>query len=190
MSDIHTLVEILRTIALYCEGKEMRFLVCGGQAMNVYGISRQTGDLDLIVPRSRKQDWMVLMEKLKYLSFQDDERFSRFKPPELAAWPIDIMYVDDATFGKMHDAGVETDFGTAIARVVSVEHLVTLKIHALKYHQPHREPKDYGDLLALLQTRASGMSHETLERLCERYSDHALFERLMRDLNRKEPERV
>lgn len=179
-------MEILRSITLYCEDRGMRFLVSGGHAVNAYGVSRQTGDLDLIVERSRKEDWTSLLKKLRYKAYQDDPRFSRFEPPELAAWPIDLMYVDDTTFEKMHAAANETEIGVAAVRVTSPEHLVTLKIHALKYNQPHRRPKDYGDLIALLRTAASKITEEELCALCERYADGKLYEKLSKDLANEE----
>ena len=35
----------------------MPFLLIGGHAVSAYGISRQTGDVDLPVQRSRKELW-------------------------------------------------------------------------------------------------------------------------------------
>ena len=177
-------MEILRTIALYSESKAMRFIVVGGQAVNAYGISRQTGDIDLIVEGSRKADWSGLLERLKYKPHQDDDRFSRYQPPELAAWPIDLMYVDDLTFEKLFSAARDMIIGVSEVAVVSPEHLVALKIHALKNFQPHREPKDYGDLLALLRTAASNIDSPELEQLCLRYASHDLYDRLNKDLGR------
>ena len=176
-------MEILRTISFYCEAKGLKFLVTGGHAVNAYGISRQTGDLDLIVKRSDKGAWQILLEKLRYTPFQDDERFSRFKPAELASWPIDLMYLDDQSFDKMLVAAQEINMGTVNVPVVSAEHLVALKIHTLKYYQAHREPKDYGDLLALLRTAAAKLSEVELRALCEKYASIELFERLAKDLD-------
>ena len=59
------MTEILRPISLYCEAKGLQFLVAGGHALNTYGISRQTGDSDLIVPREKKPAWFELPAKLK-----------------------------------------------------------------------------------------------------------------------------
>src|SRR5690606_17989535 len=100
-------MEILRTISLFAEDKNKHFLIIGGHAVNAYGISRQTGDLDLLVRRSDKVFWEKLLEKLQYESEQNDHRFARFRANSLASWPIDLMFVDDDTFSKMYDQANE-----------------------------------------------------------------------------------
>lgn len=174
-------MEVLRSLSLYVEGKDMPFLLIGGQAANVYGISRQTGDLDLVVKLSSKERWLVLLGKLGYEKGQDDDRFARFMPHSLTEWPIDLMFVDDPTFAKLQKDSIESQLGPAQVRVVSPRHLATLKIHALKYYQEHRFVKDYTDLLALLRSGQTGLSEPELEALCGRYATRELFERIKRD---------
>jgi hypothetical protein len=178
-------VEIIRSISLYCETKGLKFLLAGGHAVNYYGISRQTGDIDLIANKDAKKDWLELLGKLDYTSFQDDDRFSRFKSNYIAAWPIDLMYVDTKTFETLLTNSKEGDLGVVKARFVSAKHLATLKIHALKHYQPHREPKDYGDLLALLETNQTGFTEDELKAVCLRYANLELYDRINLDLKRK-----
>ncbi len=162
----------------------MPFAVIGGHAVNAYGISRQTGDLDLIVRGSDKEAWSTLMKKMNYESGQHDERFARYRPDATPAWPIDLMFVDDETFRKILSDAVEMEFGPARARVVSSRHLVTLKIHALKHFQEHRFAKDFGDLVALLRSGKTGISDADLRELCVRYATSALYERIKEELPR------
>ncbi len=179
-------MEVLRSISLYCEAKQIAFLVAGGHAVNAFGISRQTGDLDLIVSREQKSPWLELLEKLKYTCFQNDDRFARFKADTLAAWPIDLMFVDSSTFSKLLNDSILVDYGLVSARTVSAVHLATLKIHALKHYQAHREAKDYGDLLGLLRTGKAQLTNDELRGLCLRYANQALYDRLARDLSGSE----
>ena len=58
-------MEILRTISIYTENVGVRFLVIGGQALNVLGLSRQTGDIDLIAKRDNMKQWEDLFKKLQ-----------------------------------------------------------------------------------------------------------------------------
>lgn len=176
-------MEILRSIALYTEGRDMPFLVIGGHAVNAYGISRQTADIDLVVPLETKSQWLELMSKLKYSKGQNDDRFARFRPESLANWPIDLMFVDGATFSKLYVDAEEVSFGYAIALIVSVRHLIALKIHALKHYQEHRFTKDYLDIVGLLRTQKSGLTDDDLRQLCERYANRELFEKLKRDVS-------
>lgn len=171
-------MEILKTISFYAKKEEMKFLLIGGHAVNAYGISRQTGDIDLLVPREDKDQWEKLLNKLKYKSDQNDDRFARFAPDTALAWPIDLMFVDKETFTKMFVDSVPFEIGEAMIKVVSARHLATLKIHALKQYQEHRYLKDFNDLVALIKSNKTGITDEELKLLCEKYADVSLYEKL------------
>jgi len=174
-------MEILRTIQLYTEDKAMPFMVIGGHAVNSYGISRQTGDLDFIVPRTTREKWEVLLAKLQYKAGQNDQTFARFSPDSIAAWPIDLMFVDEGTFEKMYKESSLHSFGQAVARVISARHLVTLKIHALKVFQEHRYAKDFNDVVSLLRNGSAIISDQELHELCLRYAHEELYNRLKKE---------
>jgi len=174
-------VEILRSISLYTELKEMPFLLIGGHAINAYGLSRQTGDIDLLVQRTKRDAWATLMEKLRYVPFQSDERFARFTHPDLGNWPIDFMFVEDQTFDRLYKESQSFDVGAANVQVVSPKHLAALKMHALKTFQEHRFAKDYTDLLFLLRSGRTELSELELKELCLKYASETLFDRLLKD---------
>lgn len=174
-------MEILRTIVFYTKDRSMPFLIIGGHAVNHYGISRQTGDLDLLVPLTDKSKWQQLLSDLHYQEFQSTASFSRFKFQEIAAWPIDLMYVDGNTFQKMLRSSNFADFGLVSVPVISIEHLILLKINALKVFQEHRYSKDYSDLVSLLKKHRIPATE--LMNYCEKYATLELYERLTKDLS-------
>jgi hypothetical protein len=171
-------MEVLRTIQLYTEDKAMPFLVIGGHAVNAYGISRQTGDLDFVVPLTSKEKWEALLAKLHYKVGQNDQTFARFSPDTITSWPIDLMFVDDSTFEKMYQDSAIHIFGPASARVISARHLIALKIHALKVFQEHRYAKDFTDIICLLKSGSAVLSDEELQAMCVRYANIELYHKL------------
>jgi len=156
----------------------MPFLIIGGHAVNAYGISRQTGDLDLLVPIAHKEKWHALMVRIKYDVIQNDDRFSRYSPPDLAAWPIDFMFVDDATFENLYSESQVIPVGVAEPHIVSARHLLILKLHALKQAQEHRTLKDFNDVLELLRSGLSGVTRDELRLLCEKYANSEWYTKL------------
>lgn len=160
----------------------MPFVVIGGHAMSAHGVSRQTGDIDLLVPRKDREKWIELLSQLRYKTFQDDSRFARFKPSTIAEWPIDLMFVDDTTFDKIYHESFLSEFGYSSAHVASALHMVTLKTHALKYTQEHRSFKDYNDLINLLRKYNKLVSFSQLREICLKYGSEELFDRLKKDL--------
>jgi hypothetical protein len=175
-------MEILRTIIAYSESQNLPFVIIGGHAMSAHGIARQTADIDLLVPNTTHQQWIDLLSKLRYTSFQDDPRFARFKPDTIAAWPIDIMFVDQATFDKIYSESFLAEFGYTTAHVASALHMITLKIHALKYPQEHRSSKDYDDVVKLISKNKNEITITQLEGICLKYATPELFCRLEKDL--------
>lgn len=160
----------------------MPFLLIGGHAVNAYGVQRQTGDIDLIVKSSQRKAWEGLFVKIRYQSDQSDNRFIRYRPDTIAAWPIALMLVDDETFNKLYSESRLTDLGAIAVKVVSPQHLITLKLHALKVYQEHRYAKDYNDVIQLLRHACPQLRDEALRELCEHYADVALYEKLAKDL--------
>lgn len=175
-------MEILRTISLYSDAQGMLFLLIGDHAVNAYGVQRHTGDIDLIVKRSQRKAWEDLFSKIRYQSEQSDDRFIRYRPDTIAAWPIDLMLVDDETFNKLFTDARSIDLGVIAVKVASPQHLVTLKLHALKTYQEHRYAKDYNDVIYLLRHSCPQLRDDALRELCLRYADAALYDTLAKDL--------
>ena len=171
-------MEILRTISIYAESNDKQFILIGGHAFNYHGLSRQTGDVDLIVKLTDSDWWKSALDRLKYTIGQTDDRFARFRPAELGEWPIDLMFVDDNTFRKLFESSVKGNVGVAEISIVSPRHLLTLKLHALKHYQESRYAKDYNDVLWLLRSAKVKITEDELAELCEKYANQDLFTKL------------
>ena len=174
-------MEILRLIRVYAEDKGLPFMLIGGQAANYYGISRQTGDIDLLVRSSDKDQWHSFLTRLSYKAGQNSSVFARYRA-DLGTWPIDLMYVDDDTFKKIYDNAKDSDVNVGGVKVISPEHLVMLKLHALKHFQPERFSKDYSDLILLLKTGTAKMTKAELEGLCLKYATSELYEKIISEV--------
>ncbi len=60
---------------------KLRFLVIGGLAVNHYGYSRETGDLDFFISLSDRAEWMKLLQDFGYASHNDGGNFIQYNPP-------------------------------------------------------------------------------------------------------------
>ncbi len=130
----------------------LQFIVIGGHAVNAYGERRQTGDLDVLVREADRNGWEDLLISMRYTLFHRHKAFLQFKPPDLEVWPIDIMLVDDKTFDGLFTESQEVNFGgTRDVRIPSVEHLIALKLNALRQVGKERELKDLADIVALMR---------------------------------------
>jgi len=174
-------MEVLRSISLYVEDKDTPFVLIGGHAINYYGISRQTGDIDLLVRLSDKNKWNNIFLKLHYREIQNDTVFARYGA-DVSAWPIDLMYVDDSTFEKIYNDSEDGGVDVAEVKIISTEHLVLLKLHALKRFLPERFNKDYNDLISLLKTDKIKFSKTEFNELCLKYANSELYEKIIKEV--------
>jgi hypothetical protein len=53
-------VSFFETISTESKKRDLRYLVIGGLAINFYGYSRETGDLDLLIHRDNQGQWLNL----------------------------------------------------------------------------------------------------------------------------------
>jgi hypothetical protein len=171
-------MQILKSIHSAATSSQKRFVLIGGHALNIHGIMRATGDVDIMVEAQDAAFWRELLQKLGYEIFHESSAFMQSKPKELAAWPIDLMLVDANTISKaLSDATTTEVFGPPL-RVASVASLMAMKLHALKFVDAVRALKDQSDLFALLELSGMTVHSEPFRQMCERYGTIEIYERL------------
>jgi hypothetical protein len=119
------------------------------------------------------------MQRIHYTQSQFDDNFARFRPPDLIAWPLDFMFVDQETFTRLYSASETAVVGVAEVKVVSARHLFLLKLHAMRQQQDCRFSKNFGDAVALLRSGKTGIEnrHDLLA-LCTRYASRGIYDKL------------
>jgi len=158
--------------------RHLPFLVIGGHAVNLYGFARETADLDLLVCSEDRPSWIALFADLSYHIFSDAQNFVQLASDKETAWPVDLMFVRPATFRPMLDASRAVEFYGTTSRVPTLEHLIALKLHALKNTRPHRFLKDFLDVENLIRVNHLDIKSENIRRLFEKYATVELYEKL------------
>ena len=95
------------TIDAETRRRNLQFLVIGGLAVNLYGYSRDTADLDLLICADQREQWLDLFSRLGYVIYKDGGNFIQLSSQEHAAWPVDLMLVQGKTFSPMFTASRE-----------------------------------------------------------------------------------
>ena len=171
-------MQILKSIHSAATSSQKRFVLIGEHALNIHGIMRATGDVNIMVEAQDTAFWRELLQKLGYEIFHESSAFMQSKPKELAAWPIDLMLVDANTLSKaLSDAATTEVFGPPL-RVASVSSLMAMKLHALKFVDAVRALKDQSDLFALLELSGMTLDSESFRQMCGRYGTIEIYERL------------
>jgi predicted nucleotidyltransferase len=175
-------VSFFATIHEEARRRQLRFLVIAGLAVNYYGFSRDTADLDFFVSHHDRTKWMNLFSGLGYSDYVDGGPFIQYAPPAQNAWPLDLMLVQEKTFVPIFDASQDAEMFGVKSRVPSLEHLIALKLHALKHSRMHRFLKDFLDVENLIRINRLDIKSGKLRGLFEKYGPTDLYEKISRSL--------
>ena len=162
--------------------QKLRFLVIGGLAINHYGYTRDTGDVDFFVSQRDRAAWVKLLSDLGYTKYQDGGNFIQYSQPEQSAWPVDLMLVQEETFNTVFGASREANLFGVTTRVPTLEHFLALKLHALKNTRMHRFLKDFLDVENLIRINKLDIKSASIRELFAKYGDMSLYEKISRSL--------
>jgi hypothetical protein len=164
------------------EERGLRYLVIGGHAINTYGEPRATLDVDFLVCKADLDGWRRLLEEEGFKSFSVSESFLQFNPPYGTNWRLDLMLVQPGTFDSIYEASRAVSCLGIQARVPSPQHLIALKLHALRHGPEHRYEKDFGDIITLGRNAKLDPASEELRQIFDRFGSPELYEQFKRRL--------
>jgi len=157
----------------------LEFIVCGGHAVNAYQVIRKTGDIDLVVRESEVARWKEQLAAHGYSVFHEDRAFLQLQPSAPAAWPVDLLVVDERTFATLKGAARAFRFGGAECLIPCIEHLIAMKLHALKFAGERRMRKDAVDIVELAESQGIDLHGEEFRALCGRFADESVYRRIL-----------
>ena len=154
-------------------------MVIGGLAVIEHGYSRLTTDFDILVQRVQKESWHSLVLALGYELIHEAQVFSQYAARQGPNWPIDLMFVNEATFERITAEAKPKTIGGAVLQLVSLEHLIALKLHALKHSNLRRFLKDFEDVMHLVQLNKIDLRSPTIRDLFLKYGNADLYEKVL-----------
>jgi hypothetical protein len=160
------------------ESPALPFLVIGGLAVAAHGHVRATFDIDFLVRRVDREVWHERMLNAGMQLFGETRAFAQFT--QEGGDGLDLMFVDDATFDPMWQASEEREFGSLRSRVPCLDHLLALKLHALKQELPHRTSRDAEDIEMLVRRNDLKLREPRYEQLFLKYGTREIYETFLR----------
>ena len=131
----------------FLERNDLRFLVVGGVAVQHYGYSRATMDIDLmmVIP-----DDFAFVDKLRAAGFTYYSIAAMAVFGKKPDWShrVDFIKVDTLTFSKLMAESVVAQLYGIEVRMPSLKHLIAMKFHAYKQGGARRI-KDFHDIVWL-----------------------------------------
>lgn len=139
-------------ICLKAHEQGLRSLLIGGHAVIAHGHPRNTFDLDLAVARPTVDQWRDFILAEGYAVHHEATTFIQFIPPCDQVLPLDLMIVSVETFEKFEKEGLPVpSLERQGLRMVSLEHLLALKSHAVRHGHAGRVEKDVDGVIGLVK---------------------------------------
>ena len=170
---------IFETLDEIGTSKDLLFLVIGGHAVNAYGFSRFTKDLDILINAKQRSEWVAALEQRGFKIEYDGRTFLQMTSPPESAWPLDLMLVNEETFKRLNSETKIFEMAGTQMRVPSLWSLFALKFHVLKQEVPGRGFKDLLDVLELAKCNAVDVRSDKMRELCEQFGNKKIYERLI-----------
>ena len=156
------------------------FLLIGGFAVIEHGFARFTEDLDLMIAREASSTWREMLGGLGYRLFHEQDNFLQFTPPTAGDRPLDLMLANAPTFSGLLSAAITATVQGVQFRVVSLDHLIALKLHVLKQGRLHRFLKDFEDVAQLVRLNNLDLNSPRWHDLFLRYGNTELLDKIQR----------
>jgi len=174
------LEEEVRTILRVAAERGLPSLLIGANAIVLLGYIRNTIDFDLIVPEESRSQWLDLLGELGYRLFHGASAFAQFEARESAGTPVDLMFVDRATWDRLSDGAREMDLAGQQVLLPRPEHLVALKLHAIRSPTRGKPEIDWEDIRQIVQICALDPEEESFRALILRYGGVDALEKIRR----------
>jgi len=173
--ELHDALKFTQTVP------HLPFLLIGGYAVAAHGHTRPTYDVDFMVLRDQRDQWNQRFQDAGLELYAENRIFAQYGCGE-DEWGLDLMFVDQKTFDEMWAASEEAEFDGATTRVPSLDHVLALKLHALKQALPHRTAKDAGDVEIMLRRNNIDLQTERYKELFLKYGTEEIYETFCRIL--------
>jgi hypothetical protein len=143
-------IRVLDTVVAHLEGRQQQWAVVGGLALQSYGLSRATQDLDVLTEAAAREELVRFMESLGYETLHASSAFSNHLHSQGALGRVDFVYVDRKTADRLFAACRTVPWIEGrMVKVPAPEHLIAMKVHAVK-NDPQRLYKEMADIQHLL----------------------------------------
>ena len=171
--------KVFHLVAGASKKKAVPCILIGGFAVIFYKVTRDTLDIDFL---TTKEDFAKIKDALVDSGYAEGfatdvtTRFSNKKEN----LDIDFMIVDEATREKIIKGGKEIDVVGEKLVIPSIDHLIALKLHAIKNNQKNRMWKDLPDIVNLIKINKVDYNNNRFREICLKYGSEEIYKIILK----------
>jgi predicted nucleotidyltransferase len=174
------LQEIIQRVTQTLCQSGIKFLLIGGYAVNYYGYTRNTLDVDFMIAAEDVDKSRKLLKEAGFSNVSDGENVLMFSRPD-SSLRIDFLKTDSDTLNKLlRNAQSVQLFGVTI-EIPALLDLLAMKFFALGQASHVREDKDVPDI-AWLSILNKLDTTQDLFPLAKRFSNEAVYDKVVKKI--------
>lgn len=173
---------IFHLISTEFEKAEIPYVLIGGFAVNYYGVTRQTADVDLLITKENAAKALEPLKRAGYVEGVMQEVFARLEGSKTYVMDIDFMFVDKETLTRIIKDGKKVKIAGKTFVVPSLNHLIALKLHSVKFNPKIREFRDLPDIINLLRMNKVNVKTDQFRKLCLKYGTKELYHKILENV--------
>lgn len=170
---------IFHLISSVFNKKDIAAVLIGGFAVNYYKVTRQTADVDFLITKYDFDKISGLLEEEGYKKDYAQEVFIKLKSNQHYLMDLDFMFVDKQTLDKVIKGGKKIAIARKNFIVPSLNHLIALKLHSLKFNPEMRENRDLPDILELIRVNKIDVKNNEFKELCLKFGTEELYTKIL-----------
>lgn len=168
----HLIADVVNKAGISC-------ILIGGFAVNYYKVTRHTADVDFLITKEDFDKIIGLLEKEGFKQDYTQEVFARLTGGEPYLMDLDFMFVDRDTLEKILKEAKEVSIAKQKFLVPCLNHLIALKLHAIKYNPAVREYRDIPDIIQLIRVNKVDAKNPEFRELCLKYGTQELYNKIL-----------
>jgi len=169
--------EILQLAATTLPTAGVDCLLIGGFAVNYYGYTRNTLDIDFMIASDQMDAVRDIMHDAGYTNVSILENVVFFGKPH-ASVRVDFLRVDSETMRTLAAHAVTASINGHTLRIPSLNDLLAMKLFALAQAFERRVDKDLPDIAYLCVLNNVNLERD-IHPLCRRYGSEALYRQVV-----------
>jgi len=176
MNRVEQINYVFETVSRKLPEAGVPFLMIGGHAVNHYGYTRATMDVDFMIAAEDVFKVRQVMKEAGFTNISEGETVIFFAVPDSPV-RVDFLPVDSETITELLSKAVSVEYGGTVLTLPCLSDLLAMKLFALKSGSPRRRERDMADIVHLTVE-----NHLTADRdlkpLCERFATDRIYEEL------------
>lgn len=170
------LPDLLKRVVHALNDEGVEFLLIGGMAVNYYGYTRSTADIDFMLAIEDAGRVRQALVQAGFVNVIEEENVTFFHWPDQAV-RVDILKVDDHTFQTLRRNAKPIEVLSLALRVPSLEDLIAMKFFALKQGGKKRMGKDMVDIVQLAVLHDLDIETD-IKPLALRFADEVWYQKI------------